>query len=152
MSIFRDILDFFSVQNTRIKLIPFALYQASQDTSLEYPHEEKIKCVLKWLLCKIHCFKPIFFLSEKSVVAISSYLWLSWTILDYLGLSRTISDYLGLHRTISDDLRLSWTISDYTRLSLIILEYLGLSQAISGYLRLSRAISDYFWLSWTILD
>ena len=31
--------DVFSGQDARIELNPFALYQASQDTSLEYPHE-----------------------------------------------------------------------------------------------------------------
>ena len=38
IEIFRDILGVFSAQDAWIKLIPFALYQASQDTSLEYPH------------------------------------------------------------------------------------------------------------------
>ena len=39
MSIFRDIFGVFSAQDAWIKLIPFALYQASQDTCVEYPHE-----------------------------------------------------------------------------------------------------------------
>ena len=51
ISISRHILGVFSAQDARIKLIPFALYQASQDTSLEYPHE------VVWNILKINFFK-----------------------------------------------------------------------------------------------
>ena len=43
--------DVFSGQYARIELNPFALYQASQDTSLEYPHE------VVWNILKINFFK-----------------------------------------------------------------------------------------------
>ena len=48
MSIFRNILGVFSALDARIKLIPFALYQAPWDTSLEYPHE------VVWNILKIN--------------------------------------------------------------------------------------------------
>ena len=47
-------------------------HPSDQDLSWKgspHPKIEKNRCVLKWLLCKIQCFKPIFFcLSGKSVV------------------------------------------------------------------------------------
>ena len=48
MSIFRNILGVFSAPDARIKLNPFAVYQAPQDTSLEYPHE------VVWNILKIN--------------------------------------------------------------------------------------------------
>ena len=36
--IFQHVLDVFSGQGGRIELIPFAMSQASWDTSLDYPH------------------------------------------------------------------------------------------------------------------
>ena len=51
MPIFRNILGVFSSLDARIKLIPFALYQAPRDTSLEYPHE------VVWNILKINFFK-----------------------------------------------------------------------------------------------
>jgi hypothetical protein len=41
------ILDVFSGQSDRIKLIPFAFFQASWDTSLEYP-QHSISATLKF--------------------------------------------------------------------------------------------------------
>ena len=49
--IFRNILGVFSALEARIKLISFAVYQAPQDTSLEYPHE------VVWNILKINFFK-----------------------------------------------------------------------------------------------
>ena len=45
------IFDVFSSQDAWIKLIPFALYQASQDKSLEQPNE------VVWNILKINFFK-----------------------------------------------------------------------------------------------
>ena len=43
--------DVFSGQDARIELNPFAVYQASRDTSLEYPHG------VVWNILKINFFK-----------------------------------------------------------------------------------------------
>ena len=50
ISIFRNILGVFSALDAQIKLIPFAVYQAPWDTSLEYPHG------LVWNIMEIHFF------------------------------------------------------------------------------------------------
>ena len=44
-------LDVFSIQDARIELNPFAVYQAHWDTSLEYPHG------VVWNILKINFFK-----------------------------------------------------------------------------------------------
>ena len=52
--------DVFSGQDARIELNPFALYQASQDTSLEYPHG--VVCNI----LKINFFKDFFWQNETN--------------------------------------------------------------------------------------